>query len=160
LFLRVGSAQSRVELSGGNCGCGSSIRVQAPPRKSADPVEPRPAPASVQAMYVNWRNLLASGKLPGMTRQSTTKPLPELVSVNYEAHFRCELAAVLQHQGHRHCSLDSAKRDRANNFVQVRRCVRKDRRDNLQAAEGLRIGIVERSGTSGPRQPTHEWRHS
>ena len=96
-----------------------------------------------QAMYVNWRNLLASGKLLGMTRQSTAKPLPELVSVNYEAHFRCELAAALQYQGHRHCSLDSAKRDRANNFVQVRRCVRKDRRDNLQAAEDLRIGTVE-----------------
>ena len=94
-------------------------------------------------LYVAWRNLLASGKIPGTTRQPSSAQLPDFMSVQYEAHFRSELAFALTCQAYRHSHSDAFRKERALQYVKTRKMVKRERKRNYQNAEAKRIDNVE-----------------
>jgi hypothetical protein len=67
------------------------------------------------------------GKMRGMSRRGPT-PLPDLLTIAHEAHFRCELFAVLKRQSYRHGMSQEAGNKRAEVYKYQVALVEKDRR--------------------------------
>jgi hypothetical protein len=89
-----------------------------------------------------WVGMFQSGVVEGMTRVLPRTKLDEIVDVNYEAHARLEMVSRLSYQGFKTSYTSTALSERAEEFRQIRKKVRKDRINNLDAAEKNRLALT------------------
>jgi hypothetical protein len=89
-----------------------------------------------------WVGMFQSGVIEGMDRVSPRVKLDEIVDINYEAHARLEMVSRLSFQGYKTSYTSAALTNRAEEFRQIRKKVRKDRANNLDAAEMNRLSLT------------------
>jgi hypothetical protein len=90
-------------------------------------------------VHALWAGLFASGAIYGCSRAGPNDKLDKIVDVDYEAHARYEMVSRLSCQGWRHGYTPTIMASRAEGFRKIRKLVRRDRLNNLQAAEALRL---------------------
>jgi hypothetical protein len=86
-----------------------------------------------------WVGLFASGLVFGMKRAGPKDTLDKMIDIDYETHARYEMISRLSCQGFRHGYKAEDLAERARGFRHIRKKVRKDRLDNLKAAEAKRL---------------------
>ena len=91
-------------------------------------------------VHEKWVGLFASGTVYGSVRAQPQDRLDEMIDVDYEAHARYEMWSRLSCQGWRHGYTAKLLAERSQGFRAIRKLVRKDRLDNLKAAEFIRLG--------------------
>ena len=89
-------------------------------------------------LYDRFCSGMESGKLRGMEELNTHKPLTDMLSSGYEAHFRCELSWAAIEQGYRHSYKKESTVERAGQFKIVLANVKEDRATNGAAAWEVR----------------------
>jgi hypothetical protein len=105
-----------------------------------------------EVLHAKWCAMFSSGALYGMDRKSPCTKLEDLVDVNYEAHARYEMVSRLSYQGFHHGYKDADLAERAKGFRVIRKKVRKDRLNNLKAAEAKRLVGVFSADAEESRQ--------
>jgi hypothetical protein len=89
-----------------------------------------------------WVELFQSGLVSGTKRVGPRETLDTILDVNYEAHARYEMILRLGYQGYKQGYTATASAERSAGFRLVRKLVRKDRINNLKAAEEKRLSMV------------------
>jgi hypothetical protein len=132
-----------------NVQCGKNGPMQLHPRvEHLETVEALRNLLNSDALYTDpivhrlWVGLFQSGIVEGTKRVSPKVKLDEIVDVDYEAHARFELISRMSYQGYKHGYTAAARTARSAGFRQVRKLVRKDRINNLEAAEVKRLSLV------------------
>jgi hypothetical protein len=96
-----------------------------------------------EKVHKMWVGVFASGTpygcKPAMGAQDT---LDMMLDVDFEAHARFEFASRLKYQGVIHGYAAEDLVQRSEGFRAIRKLVRLDRRNNLQAAEEKRLGTA------------------
>jgi hypothetical protein len=96
-----------------------------------------------EVLHAKWVGLFTGGEVYGMKRINPFTRLDQIVDVNYEAHARFEMVSRLSYQGFAHLYKDKDLEERASGFRRIRKQVRKDRLNNLEAAEKKRLEGTE-----------------
>jgi hypothetical protein len=92
-----------------------------------------------EKMHKLWVGLFASGVVFGMRRANSKDTLDKMIDIDYETHARYEMISRLSCQGFRHGYKAEDLAERARGFRKIRKKVRKDRLNNLKAAEAKRL---------------------
>ena len=105
-------------------------------------------------VHKKWVGLFASGVISkNKKRARPSDTLSQMVDIDYEAHARYEMYSRLSYQGYKHGYTAADLTERAKGFRIVRKLMRKDRLDNLEAAEKKRLsGVVDTDGSVAKHQ--------
>jgi hypothetical protein len=90
---------------------------------------------------------MESGKIRGMNLRTKHVGLPDMLSISYEAHFRCELHWTMSTQGYRHSYSKEALKYRAKRFMEVYQVVKRDRARHTASAWKARRIELKHAGT-------------
>jgi hypothetical protein len=95
-----------------------------------------------EVVHRKWVSIFASGAISGCPKAGPKEKLDEILDVDYEAHARYEMYSRLAYQGFIHGYKPRDLAQRSKEYRQVRKLVRKDRLNNLPAAEANRLAEV------------------
>jgi hypothetical protein len=102
-------------------------------------------------LHKYWVGLFASNLVYGSRKADIKDSLDDIIDINYEAHARFEMYLRLSYQGYTHGYKKKDLQDKAAEFRQFRKLVRRDRLNNLAAAEEIRLRSVLEADVTASR---------